>query len=453
MRHPRPTPPASQPPPGPEHPDPAGTLFAGLFGLLLGLGLLKFGNPILLDHLVETPRSFDEWRAFAWPIRIGFIGLLGVAAVGVWHIGHRWRPTAPVWIVSLLAGWFLWQVAATLASQDRALSAFVLAHFLACVACFVLGHLALSRVHQPRTFWFCLTAGLVGVLGMAFEQHFGGLEATRRMILQSPQAASLTPEYLARIQSNRVFSTLVYPNALAGVILLLLPTAAVVAWEYGARWGRRGSWMLAAALVAPGLAVLVWSGSKAGWLLAMGVAVLLLFLGPGSRRTKLLTASVFAAVGLTAFAVVFREKLSRGPTSVSARFDYWTAAVSGFRERPLLGHGPGLFKRVYAERKRPESEMAQLAHNDYLQQATDSGLPGFLAYFGLVAGSLGYLYRKRHGWRSPLPFAVWLGLLTWFAQGCLEFGLYIPATAWCAFGLLGWLLAQPSSNDPKNSLT
>jgi O-antigen ligase len=206
-------------------------------------------------------------------------------------------------------------------------------------------------------------------------------------------------------------------------------------------------------MLGSGLAVLVWSGSKAGWLLAMGLAVLVLFLlGPWSLRAKIVTASIFAVVGLAAFAFVFREKLSRGATSVSARFDYWTAAVQGFRERPLLGHGPGLFKRVYAERKRPESEMAQLTHNDYLQQATDSGLPGFLSYLGFVTGSLIHLYRQRRRWSSPLAFAVWLGLLAWFFQGFVEFGLYIPASAWCAFALLGWLLAQKPSDTSSDSL-
>ncbi len=450
MRSPRPAKrPPLRPTAGAPSDEGAGTLFAGLFGLLLGVGLLKFGNPILLDRLVEMPGTFDEWRAFSWPIRVGFIGLLIVFAVGTWFVGSRWRPSAPKWILGFLSLWIVWQAVSTLASEDRPLSGVVLAHFIACVACFALGNLALSRVVQPRTFWLGLLAGLIGVLGMAFDQRFGGLDATRKMILEGPQAASLAPEYLARIQSNRVFSTLVYPNALAGVLLLLLPTGCLVAREIGARWGNRASWILASALLVAGLAVLVWSGSKSGWLLAMGLAVLLLFLADWPRRTKWLVASVFVVGGLVAFSVVFREKLSRGATSVSARFDYWTAAVDGFLDRPLLGHGPGLFKRVYSERKRPESEMAQLAHNDYLQQATDSGLPGFVGYLGFVAGALAFLFRRSARWDTPLPFAVWLGLLGWFAHGCVEFGLYIPASAWCAFALLGWLLAQKPSESPS----
>ena len=36
-------------------------------------------------------------------------------------------------------------------------------------------------------------------------------------------------------------------------------------------------------------------------------------------------------------------------------------------------------------------------------------------------------------------FSVWLGLLGYALQGLMEFGLYIPALAWTAFRLAGWL--------------
>ena len=38
--------------------------------------------------------------------------------------------------------------------------------------------------------------------------------------------------------------------------------------------------------------------------------------------------------------------------------------------------------------------------------------------------------------------AVWLGLLGWWLQGLMEFSLYVPALAWCAFAMMGWLLAR-----------
>lgn len=434
----------------PGNPDPAlHQAFAGLFGLVLGLGLLKFGNPVILDHLVGTPSSLQEWRIFAWPARIGYALLAGVFLLGIIVIGRRWRPEMPWAIPLLLTLWLVWQGVAAAANPATHAASAILPQFVACAACFTLGHLALPRVAESRTFWLCLVAGFLGVLGMAADQRFGGLEATRKMILESPEAHRLPAEYLARIQSNRVFSTLVYPNALAGAVLLLLPLAATLAWSAGSRWGRRGSSTLAAAMLVAGLAVLIWSGSKAGWLIALGMAVLALWWSTIPSRWKAGLSAACLILGVAAFALLYAERLSRGATSVAARMDYWTAAVHGWREHPWTGHGPGGFKRVYSRVKSPESEMAQLAHNDYLQQATDSGIPGFLAYGGFVLLALTRIARHAPKLRGA-ALGTALGLVGWFAQGLLEFGLYIPATSWCAFALLGWSLAQkPSPADSR----
>jgi O-antigen ligase len=118
--------------------------------------------------------------------------------------------------------------------------------------------------------------------------------------------------------------------------------------------------------------------------------------------------------------------------------------------RPITGHGPGAFKTLYGRTKPPEAEMAQLAHNDYLQQACDSGFPGAIGYATFVWGAIACAYRRR-GDAIVLGQAVGLGLVGWFAQGFIEFGLYVPATAWCAFSLLGWLLGTLSGEKASRA--
>ena len=81
--------------------------------------------------------------------------------------------------------------------------------------------------------------------------------------------------------------------------------------------------------------------------------------------------------------------------------------------------------------------MARLAHNDFLQQASDSGWVGFAAYLAFVCSAMARGYRAVPKELTSIPFAIWLGLLGWFLQGFLEFSLYIPALAWPAFALLG----------------
>ena len=80
----------------------------------------------------------------------------------------------------------------------------------------------------------------------------------------------------------------------------------------------------------------------------------------------------------------------------------------------MFGSGPGTFSIAYKKLKSPDSEMALLTHNDYLEQASDSGLIGFLGYFWFIMGHLWYLYRKltlKFGiyFYSPVSWESWVG--------------------------------------------
>jgi O-antigen ligase len=220
-----------------------------------------------------------------------------------------------------------------------------------------------------------------------------------------------------------------------------------------------------------GLLTLYWTGSKAGWLVAIGVGAVALLLRPGSARIKAAWVALLLAGGLGLFGLRFAGYFAKGATSAVARTDYWKAAVQNTWEHPLWGSGPGTFQRPYARLKAPESEMARLVHNDFLEQASDSGLPGFALYTAWIGGLLWTLGRRitrekdlgaqplkaspagaaqisGAGWpvwpeadRQRLELAVFIGLLGWFTHGLAEFGLYIPASAWTAFTLAGALLA------------
>src|SRR6476620_379574 len=100
--------------------------------------------------------------------------------------------------------------------------------------------------------------------------------------------------------------------------------------------------------------------------------------------------------------------------------------------------------------------MARLAHNDYLQQASDSGVPGFILYSGFIVGALASSYpritrlplesNKAHVPKQETPrkptrteaegpldsqrqnqlwFSLWLGALGFSLQSLMEFSLYI----------------------------
>ena len=412
-------------------------VFAGLAGAWLGVVLLKFGNPVILDRMIEPPTGFWEFVFNSWPVAWGLVMLaaLLIACAPV----VRFKTGASLWVLALPFVWFTWQLIAATGTVDVGLTRATLTHFAVCILCFCLGLFALSRVEDLTPFWVFLLAGFVWVLWIGLGQHFGGLESTRRMIYAQPEWQQLPPEYMKRIASNRIFSTFVYPNALAGSILLLLPPLLGVAVKLTRRMGNIARGVMVGLLAYAGIACLYWSGSKSGWLIALVLGLAGLLRVPFQRKLKLAIAGTALAIGLIGFFLKFSDYFERGATSVGARFDYWRAAWRTARTHPFVGTGPGTFSVQYKLLKSPESEMTRLVHNDYLEQASDSGFPGFLAYASFVFASLAVLYRKTH--KSLLHFLVWLGLAGWALQGFVEFGLYIPALAWPAFLFFGWLWA------------
>ncbi|MCP5516054.1 MAG: O-antigen ligase family protein [Verrucomicrobiales bacterium] len=428
--------PAGSGPPTP----PRSWLNQAALGALLGLAVAKFGNPALLDRYTTAPGSFYEYLFFAWPLRWGYGALFLATLVCLFRA--RWRPEAPRWLLALPAVWFGWQLLAASGTVDAALTRVTLPYLGSVALCYYVGLAALGGEREGRVFWLCYLVGFGFMLATGFEQHFGGLAAARDQILARPDRDLLPPEYLERVNKMRVFATLLYPNALAGVLLLMLPAVSVGAWRLLGFLTPPSRVLLGGALAAAGLACLYWSKSKAGWLVALLMGTVLFWRLPFARRWKIGFSTLLLVAGLAAFFVRFADYFERGATSVGARFDYWRAAAQTVRDHPVLGAGPGAFAREYRQRKTPEAEMARLAHNDYLQQACDSGLPGAFAYAAFVWGGLGLLARRC--WRDPLHFAMWLGLLGWGLQSAAEFGLYIPPIGWAAFLMFGWLSGLPN---------
>jgi O-antigen ligase len=442
-------------------------VFALAFGGFLALCLLKFGNPPILESFVTTPREPYEFIISSpWPILWAHWMFFVLAVLGV--VTARAKAQLPVWLLLLPLCWLIWQCISAGAARDPHLSGAILSHFAICVTSFLLGVFSLSRAKDLGPFWLPVLGAFLIVLGIGWEQHFGGLEETRKyfFLYIYPTLPQVTPEYLKKMSSTRIFSTLFYPNTLAGALLLFLPP--VVATSLRIRWltpAARG--LVVAVLCVGAMGCLYWSGSKAGWLLMLGLGVLALLRTELGSKLKLTLISGVLLLGVAGFLwkhVAFFEK---GATSVGARFDYWEAAMRIARDHPLTGVGPGGFGAAYLEIKRPESEMTKLAHNDYLQQAADSGLAGALFYGAFIIGALvrtaprwqrlegrrGHLHLAADPMRAgidSLPrvdadewsyFAIWLGVFGWSLQSLFEFSLYIPPLAWAAFGLLGWMVA------------
>lgn len=430
-------------------------VFAGLFGAFLGLAVLKFGNPPIMEKWVSPPTNIYEFLLDTpWPIAWAYGMLAALIVLGI--VSASRVKGAPLWILVVPLLWWVWQALATAYSINPALSQPTLFHFTAVLACFYLGFFTLSRLSNLGGFWTGLMVALLLMMAVGWQQHFGGLEETRRYFLLYlyPKMHGVPPEYLKKMQSTRIFGTLFYPNALAGALLLLLPISLAMVWGLHRAFTVAARRFLVAVIGLSSLACLYWSGSKGGWLLMLLLGLLALLRLPMRRALRMGVLVCFLVAGLVGFAWKYAAFFEKGATSVSARFDYWRAAVEIAETHPVFGTGPGTFGITYAEIKRPESEMARLTHNDYLEQACDSGVAGFLAYISFIVGALVLAKPCAASGSAPgdwTRFALWLGTLGWALQGLFEFGLYLPALAWPAFTFLGLLLGMRFRRATENA--
>ena len=458
----------------------AGTrLYALGFGLFLGLAILKFGNPVILDQKITPPASPSEFWTDAWPTHWGNWILLPLALAGA-ALGFtskpRWPGTRWLWLLPLL--WFGWQLLSATQTVDGNLTGTTLWQFAGCVACYFLGALVLGRERMVRWLLAGILAAFTLCLIKGINQRLVEFPQSRQVLLEGEQAGwtnippamfaemkhnrvvittngmdVANPAILAKFAKGRVNGTLVYPNTLAGLILLLLPVSLVLAFNRTNRLRPPIRAAVIALTVFLGGSAFFWTGSKLGWLIAMAIGSACLFRLQWPARLKWAALVAITVIGLGIFAVRFHGYFAAGATSLGARFDYSRAAAQITCQHPLLGTGPGTFQRPYERLKSPEAEMARLAHNDYLEQFSDSGIAGGVFYAAWIVLSLATI--GRHAWRSsdPMTFALTAGLLGWFVQGLGEFSLYIPALAWTAFTFLGCLLALVGNQIDKDPAT
>jgi O-Antigen ligase len=444
-------------------------IYALVFGLFLGLAIWKFGNPVILDHVIIPPATPVQFLADAWPTHWANWILPPLAFAGAFIAfarKPRWPATRWLWPLPLL--WFGWQIFSATRTVDLSLTVATLWQFFGCVACFFIGALVVgspaSRKAFPlllagilAAFTFCLVRAVDQRLvefPQSYQMLLDGertgwtnvppqmlLEMKREQVVMTTNGVVVAnPIMLAKFAKGRVMGTLVYSNALAGMALLLLPVALTLA--FGASKLRPTIRSPVIVLVCfLGGAGFFWTGSKLGWLIALTLGGLYLFRIKWPAKLKVAALVLVTVVGLGVFAIRFHHYFAKGATSVVARFDYWRAAVQITLANPMAGTGPGTFQHPYEQIKSPKAEMARLAHNDYLEQFSDSGIPGGVFYGAWIVLTLATVGRRVWKAGDPVVFAVFAGLLGWFVQGVGEFGLYIPASAWTAFTMLGCALA------------
>lgn len=450
-------------------------LYTLAFGIFLGLCIWKFGNPVILDHKISAPVTFSDFLNEPWPLHWANWILLPLFAWGVILIFQQknaWPSIRWLWLLPLV--WLGWQFISASQTVDADLTGATLWQFSGCLACYFLGVLIFGR----EQLWCWLLPGLLAAftfcLVRGIDQRVFEYPQARQMLVEGEHsgwtnfpAATIAqmkadniiittngldvanPMILKKFEKGRVIGTLVYPNALAGIILLLWPVSLALAFGKTKKLRPLVRFAAIGLTLFLGGAAFYWSGSKLGWLIGLVISGLLLLRLNWSKKLKLAMVGFVMIAGLGVFAVRFHHYFAAGATSVGARFDYWQAALETTAAKPIFGTGPGTFQRPYERIKSPEAEMARLTHNDYLEQFSDSGLPGGLAYAAWIFLALMVAGKKLWPSGDSVLVAMMAGVFGWFIQGVGEFSLYIPALAWAAFTLLGLLIGLNANKFDK----
>lgn len=114
------------------------------------------------------------------------------------------------------------------------------------------------------------------------------------------------------------------------------------------------------------------------------------------------------------------------------RLNRWSCAIRMFRERPVLGWGPGTYMFKYApfqfsyERTIISTNSGDLgnAHSEYLGPLAESGILGTITFLAIVLATVYYAMRVYHKARDKsmkiIVLSVLVGLITYYIHGVLN---------------------------------
>jgi len=234
-----------------------------------------------------------------------------------------------------------------------------------------------------------LLAGGSFIAAYGILQHFTGQDLWRHRALQTTEGSFLTVGFTGHHLS------------FGGQLMYLAAAAAGVTLAAAAGGVRR--WIGPAAATALILLALVWSLARSS-LLAVGAAGVFLVVIQTGRSRRLGSALLVAGVLAVALTPSLRGRMLAtftNPKEVT-RLNLWRSSVAGITARPVTGWGPGNFDRLLAEHEYPGYyEVRGHAHNDFLMQAVNSGVPGLLAFLWLHGEIFGLLWRMRLRWGDP----------------------------------------------------
>jgi putative inorganic carbon (HCO3(-)) transporter len=322
-----------------------------LFGLMLLLGAIQIKNPILPKHIWRSP--------LIWAVVIYLLWLLITAITSSHPLVSFKFILAKLWFIIpvLFFGTYFFQK-----NSNRILFLWLFISATVIVICYTLIHHSFYGFGEKEGHW---------VMSPFFKDHtiYGAIVA-----LVFPLAVGL---YLYKKHSPLVQLTLL------GFILIII-IGLVLSYT-------RAAWLSVVGSIA--LAFVLYY--KISWkpIVALSVVALgIMFIQWDDIQMELERNKYEHTTE------AFDERLqSAANISTDAsnleRINRWSCAIAMFKERPIVGYGPGTYAFEYAPFQRPENltiistnfgDMGN-AHSEYLGALAETGFFGLLSFLAVVA--------------------------------------------------------------------
>ena len=273
---------------------------------------------------------------------------------------------------------------------------------------------------------------------------------------------------------HRIFSTVGNPNMLAGYLTMTaaLACACFIATK---RW-----WLRAPLLVLLGalLCCLFWTQTRAAWfgfLAGIGLFGVMLWRGGHLdvlRRHKQLTligAGVAAVLLLNVGVYLYKpvaERFATAGTGMRVRHTMWQGAWGMFRERPVLGYGPGTFQVGFPKYRPPNFREPERrisyntlhAHNELLETGAELGVVGLACFVWLLAAVFWETWcavgRREGGPDGLLMAGIGAAVAALMVQNlsCVAYRWIVcPTTFWVMLGMGGSILAKARAGRAREA--
>lgn len=319
-----------------------------------------------------------------------------------------------------------------------------------------------NKVKSEKAIWVGAAALCAGGLGVALA-GLVGTDWSDGKLFYLPQADKYIPR-LMDIMPKSVLPTAregFNPNEVGGALAMLLPLPlALLLFEPGVRHR-----VLTGPLVLVMGATLLLTQSRSAFM-GIGVALLVLMLWKFRDVLLLLPVAILVFLLLTFMGgaqnlsnmILSMEDPTRSAVSLlpEDRLQLWWTASQMIQDFPLTGIGLNTFPLVMENVYPVFSGFYRMphAHNLYLQTALDLGIPGLLAFLGLLGG---FAIALARGLRSSLAgrtanisMGLACGVLAYLVYGLTDtitLGAKPGIFLWGMLGLAASLATLPSVVD------